>query len=171
LISIVERKNHAFSMERQEIHQRLEQTVFHLLRQKRAFLEKTASRIKTPYALYVLKRERQESLKGRLQANIARVFSVSSRSREGVQERLLKSMSNRLEEFRSIHRKLTERLQAATPFSALEKGFAILFHAHDRTLVSPARLPHSGEILLARIPGFEIGLEVRSVETWTGDGR
>ena len=171
LISIVERKNHSFSMERQEIHQRLEQSVFHLLRQKRAFLEKTASRIKTPYALYVLKREKQESLKGRLQTSMARVLSFSSLRQGGGQDRLVKSMRNRLEEFRSMHRTLTERLQAATPFSALEKGFAILFHARDRTLVSPARLPHSGEILLARIPGFEIGLEVRSVETWTGDGR
>lgn len=71
-------------MERQEIHQRLEQSVFHLLRQKRAFLEKTASRIKTPYALYVLKREKQESLKGRLQTSMARVFSFPPSAREGV---------------------------------------------------------------------------------------
>ena len=170
LISILERKSHAFSIEYQETRQWLQKSVFHLLRQKWALLEKTAPRLKTPYALYVLKRERQESLQRCLQESISKGLSHSFRVHGSLEYTLSRSIKNRLESYRSLHRTLTERLHAATPFSALEKGFAILFHEHDRTLVSPARLPHAGEFLLARIPGFEIGLEVRSIDAWKGEG-
>ncbi len=170
LVSILERKNHALSIEIREIRRRLQEAVFNLLRQKRAVLEKTVRRVRTPYALYVLKRERQDVVQGRLGEIISRTLSLSVRNQRCFQDNLVRLMENRLAAHQAIHRNLTERLHAATPFSALEKGFAILFHAHDRTLVSPARLPHPGELLLARIPGFEIGLEVRSVGPWKGEG-
>lgn len=54
----------------------------------------------------------------------------------------------------------------ATPFSALEKGFAILFHSDTRKLVSPANLPVEGENVLARIPGFEVALKVISIQPY-----
>ncbi len=52
------------------------------------------------------------------------------------------------------------RLSRATPFSVLDRGFAILFHSGTRRLVTPSSPPLSGERLIGRIPGYEFELDV-----------
>ncbi|MCL4460931.1 MAG: exodeoxyribonuclease VII large subunit [Nitrospirae bacterium] len=170
LTAFMERKKHTLSIEGHKIRRRIQESVFSLLRHKRGLLEDVVRRIRTPYALYVRKRDRREAIQDRLRETIGVVLCRSEKNQRLWEEALVRRMRDRLALHEANHRGLTERLRAATPFSALEKGFAILFHAHDRTLVSPTRLPHFGELLLARIPGFEIGLEVRSIEPRKAEG-
>lgn len=164
LLSCIERKKLSLSRRGDNAGSRMQQAVFQLLARKRGVLESVVRRIRTPYALYTVKRKRREIFHFRLIEAFRNILSSLASRRLSSHERLGGSMGKTLTCFLNREDNLSERLRLATPFSALEKGFAILFHAADRTLVTPSRLPRLSETLIARIPGYEIGLEVKSVE-------
>lgn len=164
LLSCIERKNLSLSRRGDNAKSRIQQAVFQFLACKRGGLESVARRIRTPYALYTEKRKRRETYHYRLGEAFQKLFLSRLNHYLLKREQLAGAMGNILASQLTRQEGFSERLRMATPFSALEKGFAILFHAADRTLVTPSRLPRPADTLIARIPGYEIGLEVKSVE-------
>jgi len=164
LFSSMERKSHALTRRRENSSGQMQQAVFQVLARKRALVESVVRRLRTPYALYTMKRKKRESFHFRLTEAFRSILLTFANRHLSSHERLSGSMGKTLTCLLNREDNLSERLRLATPFSALEKGFAILFHAADRTLVTPSRLPRLSETLIARIPGYEIGLEVKSVE-------
>ncbi|MHB1285466.1 MAG: exodeoxyribonuclease VII large subunit [Leptospirales bacterium] len=133
---------------------------------KRVVAQKLSGSLRSPYTILLLRRKRWE----RLYQRLSPVFKDDLRKRESLlkesENALFHTLSSAFSRRQGQLEENRERLMRATPFSALEKGFAILFHSDTRKLVSPANLPVEGENVLARIPGFEVALKVVSIQPY-----
>ena len=133
---------------------------------KRLALQKLSGRLGSPYDLFLLRRKRWESLHQRMPRGVQDHLRKQESLLRDTEGHLFRNASSMLSGWQTRWECSRDRLMRATPFSVLEKGFAILFHADTRKLVSPASLPREGENLVARIPGYEIGLKVVALQPY-----
>ncbi|MHB8421423.1 MAG: exodeoxyribonuclease VII large subunit [Leptospirales bacterium] len=139
---------------------------FHaFLSERSSVLRKTSVRLRSPYEIFLLRRKNWEILYQRISHGIGEHLRKQRFHLAGTDEHLSSGISSGLSLWKRQWEENRKRLMQATPFSVLEKGFAVLFHSDTRKLVSPSSLPILGERLLAHIPGYEIALEVISIQS------
>lgn len=131
---------------------------------RRRSLQKFSSRLRSPYEVFLLRRKNWETLCRMVPRGIRERLQKQSSLLESVEKSLSAEIFSGLSACKTRWEEKSIRLMQATPFSVLEKGFAVLFHSDTRKLVSPSSLPLQGERLLARIPGYEIALDVISIQ-------
>lgn len=116
--------------------------------------------LRNPYGVFRVRFRRWEEAAGKLMGLGPRACAEKRKIVVAFNARLSESMNSRASRAERDFSEWNGRLAKATPFSVLDRGFAILFHAESRKLVTSSSPPHPGERLVGRIPGFEFDLDV-----------
>lgn len=156
----IQKKTGSELLSQERLKSRLDRFPFEGLARIERRLGDLVRALRNPYSVFRNRFRRWEETSRHLRVIVPAIVAENKGALDLANNRLSKGMEVLRSRAILVFDEWNGRLSVATPFSVLDRGFAILFHSGTRRLVTPSSPPFPGEMLIGRIPGYEFDLDV-----------